>query len=147
MKWYSLFNIRIFLFIFLLTAFAPNVVLASSPEGVVLGEILPIWSIVPFIGILLSIALFPLAAPLFWHDHFGKVAAFWALAFALPFLWVHGAVARHEILHIILIDYLPFIILLWGLFTISGGIVVKGSLQGTPIVDTVLLLIGTCLAS
>ncbi len=147
MKWYSLFNIRIFLFIFLLTAFAPNVVLASSPEGVVLGEILPIWSIVPFIGILLSIALFPLAAPLFWHDHFGKVAAFWALAFALPFLWVHGAVARHEILHIILIDYLPFIILLWGLFTISGGIVVKGSLQGTPIVNTVLLLIGTCLAS
>jgi Na+/H+ antiporter NhaD/arsenite permease-like protein len=53
----------------------------------------------------------------------------------------------HEILHIYIIDYIPFIILLWGLFTIAGGIVVGGSLKGTPIVNTILLLIGTILAS
>ena len=147
MKWFLSFNAIISFSFFLLISLVPNFALASTSEGVVLGQILPIWSILPFIGILLSIALFPLAAPHFWHDHFGKVAAFWALAFALPFLWVHGAVARHEILQIILIDYIPFIILLWGLFTISGGIVVKGSLQGTPLVNAVLLLIGTFLAS
>lgn len=147
MKWFPSSNFRISIVCFLLFSFIPDVALASVPGGFILGEVLPIWSIIPFIGILLSIALFPLAAPHIWHDHFGKIAAFWALAFALPFLWVHGAVARHEILHIILIDYIPFIILLWGLFTISGGIVVKGSLQGTPLVNSVLLLIGTFLAS
>ncbi|MEN6624382.1 MAG: sodium:proton antiporter, partial [Smithella sp.] len=147
MKWFPSSVFRISFASFFLFSFMPNAALASSSEGVVLGQILPIWSILPFIGILLSIALLPLAVPLFWHDHFGKVAAFWALAFALPFLWFHGAVAFHEILHIILIEYIPFIILLWGLFTISGGIVVKGSLKGTPIVNTVLLLIGTFLAS
>lgn len=147
MKRCSSFNTGIFFAFLLMISLLPKVALASTPQGVVLGEILPIWSVVPFVGILLSIALFPLAAPLIWHDHFGKIAAFWALAFALPFLWVYGTAARHEILHIILIDYIPFIILLWGLFTISGGIVVRGSLQGTPLVNTVLLLIGTFLAS
>lgn len=140
-------NVIISSVLFLLVLFAPSATLASAIEGSTLGELLPIWSILPFIGILLSIAFFPLAAPHFWHDHFGKVSAFWALVFALPFLWVHGSVARHEILHIILIDYIPFIILLWGLFTISGGIVVRGSLKGTPLVNAVLLLIGTFLAS
>ena len=133
MKEFPLFNIRIFLFLFLLTAFTPNVALASTPEGAVLGEILPIWSVVPFIGILLSIALFPLATPLFWHDHFGKVAAFWALVFAVPFLWVHGAVARHEILHIILIDYLPFIILLWGSSRFPAALSSKDLCRGRPL--------------
>ncbi len=147
MNWRISSNTLISLVIFFLISFKPGVVQASAPDGVVLGHILPIWSVLPFIGILLSIALFPLAAPHFWHYHFGKVTAFWALAFALPFLWFHGATARHEILTIILIDYIPFIILLWGLFTISGGIVIKGSLKGTPLVNTVLLLIGTFLAS
>lgn len=112
-----------------------------------IGEILPLWTIVPFVGILLSIALCPLLTPLFWHRHFGKVSAFWALLFALPFLSVYQGVAFYEILHILLIDYIPFIILLWGLFTISGGIVVKGALRGTPVVNAVMLLIGTILAS
>lgn len=147
MKWPLSFHTLISITFFFLISFIPDIALAAAPEGVVLGQVLPVWSVLPFIGILLSIALFPLAAPHFWHDHFGKVAAFWALAFALPFLWFHGAAARHEILHIVLIDYIPFIILLWGLFTISGGIVVKGSLKGTPIVNSILLLIGTFLAS
>ncbi|MCX5841646.1 MAG: sodium:proton antiporter [Deltaproteobacteria bacterium] len=112
-----------------------------------IGRSLPVWAVIPFAGILLSIALCPLLTPHFWHQHFGKVAAFWALLFALPFLYVYRGVAAYEILHIALIDYIPFIILLWGLFTISGGIVVRGALRGTPLVNTVLLLIGTILAS
>jgi len=113
-----------------------------SPVG-----LLPLWTAIPFAGILLSIALGPLVAPHFWHHHFPKVSAFWALLFAVPFLVWNPAAAVHEILHIYLLDYFPFIILLWGLFTISGGIYVGGSLRGSPKVNTILLLIGTFLAS
>jgi Na+/H+ antiporter NhaD/arsenite permease-like protein len=112
-----------------------------------IGTELPVWTALPFAGILLSIALCPLLIPHFWHNHFGKISAFWALLFAVPFLFTYHKVALHHILHIYLIDYIPFIILLWGLFTIAGGIVVRGSLKGTPIVNTVMLLIGTILAS
>jgi len=118
---------------------------ADSPVN--LGSLLPIWSILPFAGILLSIALMPLFTPHFWHHHFPKVSAFWALVLAVPFLYFFKEVALREIIHIIIIDYIPFIILLWALFTISGGIYVKGSLKGTPAVNTVILLIGTILAS
>jgi Na+/H+ antiporter NhaD/arsenite permease-like protein len=112
-----------------------------------LGEILPLWSIIPFIGILLSIALFPLIAPHFWHHHFTKISAFWALVLAIPFLISYGHTALDEIIHIYFLDYIPFIILLWGLFTISGGIFIQGSLQGKPIVNCTMILIGTLLAS
>jgi Na+/H+ antiporter NhaD/arsenite permease-like protein len=122
--------------------------LASGTEAAhPIGQSLAVWTIIPFAGILLSIALCPLLTPHFWHRHFGKASAFWALLFALPFLYVYRGLAFYEILHIFLIDYIPFIILLWGLFTISGGIVLKGSLRGTPTVNTVMLLIGTLLAS
>jgi Na+/H+ antiporter NhaD/arsenite permease-like protein len=123
--------------------------LAFDMEAAVhaVGQSLPVWTIIPFAGILLSIALCPLLTPHFWHHHFGKASAFWALLFALPFLYVYRGVAFYGILHIFLLDYVPFIILLWGLFTISGGIVVRGSLTGTPAVNTVMLLIGTVLAS
>jgi len=116
-------------------------------EPVSLGAELPIWSVIPFVGILLSIALFPLLMPHFWHHHFPKVSAGWSLLFAVPFIIAYGHYAVHEILHIYLIDYIPFIILLWGLFTISGGILVKGTLKGSPQVNVLLLLIGTFLAS
>ncbi|MBZ0268292.1 sodium:proton antiporter, partial [bacterium] len=116
-------------------------------HGPDLGSILPLWSAIPFAGILLSIALFPLLAPHFWHKHFPKLSAFWALLFAVPFLIVFKGAALQEILHIYLIDYIPFIILLWSLFTISGGIYVKGKLRGSPEVNLVLLVIGTALAS
>ena len=120
---------------------------AAAHHGSDIGKVLPIWSIIPFVGILLSIAVLPLIAPHFWHAHFGKLSAFWALAFAIPFLLVYHNVAVYEILHIYIIDYIPFIILLWGLYTVAGGIVVRGSFKGTPIVNTILLLIGTILAS
>ena len=112
-----------------------------------IGALLPIWSVLPFAGILLSIALIPLFAPHFWEHHFPKVSAFWALVFVVPFLYFFREVAVHEIAHIIIIDYIPFILLLWALFTVSGGIYVKGTLKGSPAVNMVILLIGTILAS
>ena len=112
-----------------------------------LGEMLPLSSCIPFAGMLLSIALLPLIAGNFWHHHFGKISAFWAACLAVPFVYVHKGIAVYEILHIILADYIPFIILLWALFTISGGILLKGTLRGTPLVNTGIILIGTILAS
>jgi Na+/H+ antiporter NhaD/arsenite permease-like protein len=124
---------------------------ADAPAGhhghIDLGPILPLWSCLPFACMLLSIALFPLAAPDFWHHHFGKVSAFWAATMAVPFLFVYRGTALYEIIHIILADYVPFIILLWSLYTVSGGILLKGALRGTPGVNVVMLLIGTLLAS
>jgi Na+/H+ antiporter NhaD/arsenite permease-like protein len=112
-----------------------------------IGTILPLWSILPFVGILLSIALMPLFVPHFWDHHFPKVSAFWALVLAIPFIYFFKGIAVYEIAHIFIIDYIPFILLLWALFTISGGIYVKGSLEGTPAVNATILLIGTILAS
>ncbi len=119
----------------------------TAPDAVSLGETLPLWSCLPFAGMLLSIALFPLLAPGFWHHHFVKVSFGWAAAMAVPFALSYGMTAVHEIVHILLADYVPFIILLWSLYTVSGGILLKGSLTGTPLVNVSMLLLGTFLAS
>jgi len=135
----------------ILVFFLPAIGLASSGAGqeahVNIGTVLPLWSVLPFVGILLSIALFPLFAPHFWHRHFPKVSAFWALVLAIPFVIAYKNTAVYEIAHIYIVDYIPFIILLWSLFVVSGGIYVKGTLKGSPAVNTILLLIGTVLAS
>ncbi|UCF69492.1 MAG: sodium:proton antiporter [Acidobacteriota bacterium] len=116
-------------------------------HGGELGAALPLWSVIPFVGILLSIAIFPLVAGHFWHEHYPKVSLFWAVVLAVPFLLAYHGQAFYAIAHIYLIDYIPFIILLWGLFTVSGGIVVRGSLRGTPAMNTLLLFVGTAMAS
>jgi Na+/H+ antiporter NhaD/arsenite permease-like protein len=112
-----------------------------------LGEILPLWSCIPFACMLLSIALCPLIMPEFWHHHFGKISGLWAATLALPFLAAFKGDALYEILHIVLADYVPFIILLWSLYTVSGGILLRGTLRGTPVVNVAILIIGTLLAS
>lgn len=127
---------------------AANVpVAAGAPGPAPLGTVLPLWSTLPFAGILLSIALFPLLAPHFWHRHYPKVSAFWALAFAVPFLVAYRGRAVDEILHIYAIDYVPFIVLLWALFTVSGGIYLGGTLRASPATNVLLLAAGTVLAS
>lgn len=120
---------------------------AAKPAAPGLGTVLPAWSALPFAGILLSIALFPLLAPHFWHHHYPKVALAWGLVLVVPFVWAYGGEAIHEILHVALLDYIPFIILLASLFTIGGGIFVRGSFRGSPLVNGTILLIGTFLAS
>ena len=113
-----------------------------------LGKQLEVYWIIPFVCMLLSIAVCPLATPHFWHHHFGKTSVFWGLAFLVPFAAVFGVqLAFYELLHSMLLEYIPFIILLFALFTVAGGIRLKGSLIGTPVVNAGLLLIGTALAS
>ena len=107
----------------------------------------PLWMI-PFICMLLSLALMPLLAPHFWHNHFGKIALFWAAAFALPCAIVFGpGMALYQVIHAMLLEYAPFILLLLALFTVSGGICVTGDLAGSPRVNLAILAIGTVLAS
>ena len=106
------------------------------------------WWGIPFAGMLLSIAILPLAAPQLWHRHFGKLAVAWVLALALPFAFVFGAAAwAASAVHTVLSEYLPFVILLTALFTISGGIYVRGNLHGSPALNVTIMAIGAVLAS
>lgn len=126
----------------------PKVAWAAGGSGESLGSILPMWSVIPFVGILLSIALGPLLNFHWWEHNMGKVSLFWGLLFLLPFALGYGfETAVYNILHMYVIDYIPFIILLAGLFVISGGIIVRGSLQATPKHNMAMLLIGSILAS
>ena len=121
---------------------------ASAAEAHLDGAQLSLLWPLPFAGILLSIALFPLLAPKFWEHHFGKVAAFWALAFLLPCAAIYGVtVTSAELLHTAALEYLPFIILLLSLFVVSGGIRIAGDLAGNPATNTAMLAIGTFAAS
>ena len=105
------------------------------------------WAI-PFAGILLSIALCPLLMPAIWHRHFGKISAAWALSFFLPFALIYGAgVASSSLVHALLAEYIPFIVLLTALYTVAGGIYIRGNLHGSPALNTGILAIGAVLAS
>ena len=113
-----------------------------------LGAQLSAWWALPFAGMLLSIALLPLAAPALWQRHAGKIAFGWSLAFLLPFAARFGvAEAGHGLAHTLLADYLPFVVLLTALFTTAGGIFVRGNLRGSPALNTGLMAIGAVLAS
>jgi len=105
------------------------------------------WGI-PFAGLLLSIAVVPLFAPHFWHAHFGKIAAVWALALLLPFGLQYGVgPAWSTLVHAMFAEYIPFIVLLAALYTVVGGICVHGHLHGSPRLNTAILALGTVLAS
>ncbi len=125
-------------------ALLPGLAFAADLDGSQLSA----WWGLPFAGVLLSIALMPLVAPVFWHHHFGKVSAAWALAFLLPFAATFGAGATGAaVVHAALAEYIPFIILLTALFTVAGGIYVRGNLHGSPGLNTAILAIGAVLAS
>jgi Na+/H+ antiporter NhaD/arsenite permease-like protein len=122
----------------------PQLGFAAELDG---RQLTALWG-VPFAGILLSIALLPLLAPAFWHHHFGKVAAAWALAFLVPFTVQFGAgAATVATVHVLLAEYIPFVILLTALFAVSGGIYIRGNLHGSPGLNTSILAIGAVLAS
>ncbi|MDR0885249.1 MAG: sodium:proton antiporter [Clostridiales Family XIII bacterium] len=120
----------------------------GGAEGETLGNLLPIWSIIPFVGMLLSIALFPLFKPDWWEHNLFNVAIAWSLVFLIPFAIGFGpSDAGHAFFHTVALDYLPFIVLLLGLFAVSGGIVLKGSLAGSTKVNLILLIVGIIIAS
>ena len=123
---------------------SPGLALAAGIDG---AQLSTLWG-VPFAGLLLSIALVPLLAPIFWHHHFGKITAAWALAFIVPFALVFGpGLAAASFVHALLAEYLPFIILLTALFTVAGGIHIRGNLHGSPALNVAILAIGAVLAS
>lgn len=122
----------------------PGATFAADING---ADLSPLWGI-PFAGILLSIALMPLMVPQFWHHHFGKVTVAWSLAFLLPFAALYGVgLAGANLVHALLAEYIPFIILITALFTVSGGIFIRGNLHGSPGLNTSILAIGAVLAS
>ncbi len=123
---------------------------ASAPAqaAAIDGAALSLWWVIPFVGILLSIALMPILAAGFWHHHYGKVAAFWGAAFLLPFAAVFGpGLAGAEVAFVLVQEYLPFIVLLLALYTTGGGVLLRGTLVGTPATNTAILAVGTVLAS
>jgi Na+/H+ antiporter NhaD/arsenite permease-like protein len=128
----------------MISGIEPGKLAAASAD---LGTLLPHWSALPFGGLLLSLAFFPLFAPKFWQRYYHLVVMFWGLLLAAPLLWFFGKPALHEIYHLILLDYIPFMILIMSLYTVAGGIYIKGSFKGTPLSNIFLLVIGTMIAS
>lgn len=120
--------------------------LTANASGFNAAELSLVWGL-PFALILLSIATGPLLFAHTWHHHFGKITAGWTLLFLIPFTLVFGFVESvHLIAHAMVGEYIPFILLLLALYTISGGILVWGNLHGSPKLNTALLAIGTLLA-
>jgi Na+/H+ antiporter NhaD/arsenite permease-like protein len=124
--------------------FAPDAAHAAALDGASLHW--P-WAL-PFLGILLTIATGPLLFRRIWHRHYGKLALAWSIATLAPLAAVYGAgTALAAFVHAMLAEYLSFIILLFALYVVAGGILVRGNLRGTPPVNTAILAFGTAIAS
>jgi Na+/H+ antiporter NhaD/arsenite permease-like protein len=104
--------------------------------------------VLPFIGILLSVATGPLLFSKIWHRHYGKIAGGWAALTIAPIALAYGIpAALAAVIHAIVGEYLSFIVLLFALYTVAGGILVTGHLGGTPLTNTAVLAAGTLMAS
>lgn len=130
---------------------AAGLMLGSAPalaaEAVDPRQLSLLWGL-PFVGLLLSIALMPVMAGHIWHHHYGKIAAGWAAVLLLPFAIAFGpGAAAQEAWHVLVQEYLPFTTLLLALYTAGGGVLLRGSLVGTPGTNVALLAVGTVLAS
>lgn len=114
-----------------------------------IGSTLPIWSIIPFVGMLLCIAILPLTKLAEWWEHHQlHVAIFWSLLFLVPFTIAYGMhETGYELMESVVLDYIPFIVLLLGLFVVAGNIHVAGTIAGTTRNNVIMLAVGTFLAS
>jgi Na+/H+ antiporter NhaD/arsenite permease-like protein len=122
----------------------PDAAQAAGLDGATLGW--P-WAL-PFGGILLSIALGPLLFPRVWHHHYGKIAFVWAALTVAPLAALRGTgSALAGLSNAILGDYVSFIVILFALYVVAGGILVTGTLRGTPLVNALILAFGTLIAS
>jgi Na+/H+ antiporter NhaD/arsenite permease-like protein len=107
---------------------------------------IPLLSMLPFVLMLLSIAIFPLFWNHFWEKNKNKL--YIAIALSIPviiYLLTNGF--SHQLIHILLFDYVPFLILLGALFTITGGILLTGDIEAKPKINTLFMGIGAVLAS
>ncbi len=107
---------------------------------------IPLWSLVPFALMLGSIAVFPLAWNHFWEKNKNKLMI--AVVLSVPvIIYLFSAGFTHELFETLIFDYVPFIILLGALFTITGGIYLTGDIEAKPSINTLFMGIGAVLAS
>jgi len=111
-------------------------------------HVIPGWMLIPFAAMLLSIAILPLMPKVdeWWEHNKNKLIV--SLILGVPvgiWLCVHGM--SHELIHQMVYDYVPFILLLMALFVTTGGICIRGDLRATPLTNTIILAIGWLLAS
>ena len=137
MKWKSLSR-NIWL---LAGFFFPAAVFAESG-----GQTPALWSVIPFLLILLCIAVMPIVLEHWWHNNYNKLIV--SMILGLPVAVYLITIGRfHDLEHQLVLDYIPFIALLGALFYISGGIVIRGDIQGTPLTNTMFLIAGSIFAS
>lgn len=109
-----------------------------------LGPVLPLWSILPFVCMLIAIAVLPLTHGHWWESNRNK--GFISIVLGIPVGIYFLFSDRHHLMHTAM-DYASFIILLGSLFTISGGILIRGNPQGRPMVNTFFLFVGAVIAN
>src|SRR6204780_2844587 len=130
--------------ILVIAVFLPGAAQAAALDGATLSWA---WEL-PFVGILLTIAFAPLVIRRVWHHHYGKFAFVWAALTLVPLAALRGVdTALAALAHALLGDYLGFIAILFALYVVAGGIVVSGTVRGTPLVNALTLLFGTLIAS
>ncbi|HJB89709.1 MAG TPA: sodium:proton antiporter [Candidatus Blautia excrementigallinarum] len=124
----------------------PTAVWAAGESGTESG--VPLWLCIPFAGLLLCIAVMPLVKGEWWEAHQPLVVVLWILVMVIPFALLYGVGSAAEtVLECTVNDYLTFIVLLFGLFCVSGNITMEGDFAGSPRINVGLLALGTLLAS
>jgi Na+/H+ antiporter NhaD/arsenite permease-like protein len=105
---------------------------------------LPVYTVLPFIAMLLAIAFYPLWRPHWWESNRNKLVVSALLGAPVLLLYL----ARHPgtLLHTAG-DYVSFMILLAGLYVISGGVLLRGDIEAVPLVNAGFLASGAVLAS
>lgn len=108
---------------------------------------IPAWMLIPFVVMLLCIAIFPLTKLEEWWEH-NLHKLYVSLILGVPVgIWLCVNGMGHELEHQMIYDYVPFILLLMALFVTTGGICIKGDLKATPAINSTILAIGWILAS
>jgi Na+/H+ antiporter NhaD/arsenite permease-like protein len=111
------------------------------------GVRVPVWSAGPFVVLLLAIALFPLVAERWWHSNRNKGIVVAVIAVPTAIYLVSLGNAGHMVLLNELAHYFSFISLLFALYVISGGVVLRGDLAGRPRTNLLFLAAGSVLAN
>ena len=106
------------------------------------------WQATPFVGALLSLSLLPLLAPAVWHRFENYILSFWGmLSVAVIMTSTTASSATHVLFDTIWNDYIPFVAIIFALFTITGGVHIHLHSRGTPFKNVCLLTIASFMAS
>ena len=139
---------KVLLLLITLTALTTPALAADAAAAAETAVSIPLWMCLPFAALLLCIAIFPIAAPLWWEKHQHWVVLVLSAAFLIAYgMLLGGKAAAETALECMVNDYLTFIVLLFGLFCVAGNITLVGDLAGSPRVNVALLLLGTFLSS